>query len=62
MIVKLIQYEKPASYQKLEQTENGPLQGSEIARRLTILSEACEGNSILLSVVEKLKKVILKDK
>ncbi|XP_076905908.1 transcriptional elongation regulator MINIYO-like [Bidens hawaiensis] len=62
MIVKLIQYEKPASYQKLEQTENRSLQGSEIARRLTILSEACEGNSTLLSVVEKLKKVILKDK
>ncbi|XP_076942172.1 transcriptional elongation regulator MINIYO-like [Bidens hawaiensis] len=61
MIVKLIQYEKPASYQKLEEAENGSLQGLEIARRLTILSEACEGNSTLLSVVEKLKKVILND-
>ncbi|KAM0058930.1 putative RNA polymerase II-associated protein [Helianthus debilis subsp. tardiflorus] len=62
MMVKLIQYEKPASYQKLDQAEDGSLQDSEIARRLTVLSEACEGNSTLLSVVEKLKKVILKEK
>ncbi|KAI3714187.1 hypothetical protein L1987_72782 [Smallanthus sonchifolius] len=62
MVVKLIQYEKPKNYQKLDKAEDGSLQGSEIARRLTVLREACEGNSTLLSVVEKLKKVILKDK
>ncbi|KAK9052081.1 hypothetical protein SSX86_028709 [Deinandra increscens subsp. villosa] len=58
MMVKLIQYEKPAKYEKLEQAADASLQGMEIARRLTVLREACEGNSTLLGVVEKLKKVI----
>ncbi|PWA96454.1 Armadillo-type fold [Artemisia annua] len=55
MMVKLIQYKKPATHQKLDQAEDMSLQGPEISRRLMVLKDACEGNSTLLSVVEKLK-------
>lgn len=57
-MVKLVQYNKAASYQKLDQVEDLSLQGPELARRLIVLREACEGNSTLLSVVEKLKNAI----
>ncbi|KAD3642120.1 hypothetical protein E3N88_31344 [Mikania micrantha] len=62
MMIKLIQYVKPANFKNLEQAEDRSLQGLEIARRLTVLTEACEGNSTLLNIVEKLKKVVLNDK
>ncbi|KAI3502383.1 hypothetical protein L1887_30417 [Cichorium endivia] len=51
MMVKLIQYKKP---------KVGLHVGPEIARRFTILREACEGNSTLLSIVEKLESAIPK--
>lgn len=54
-MVKLIQYKKPATRGKLDQAEDMSLQGPEISRRLMVLKDACEGNSTLLSVVEKLK-------
>lgn len=60
MMVKLIQYKKPATSQKLDQAEDPSLQGSEITKKLSVLREACDGNSTLLSVVEKLKNAIPK--
>nr|XP_043638660.1 transcriptional elongation regulator MINIYO [Erigeron canadensis] len=59
MMVKLIKY-KATTYQGLDQAEDLSLQGLEIARRFTVLTEACERNSTLLSVVEKLKSALLK--
>ncbi|KVH88004.1 transcriptional elongation regulator MINIYO isoform X1 [Cynara cardunculus var. scolymus] len=62
MMVKLMQYKKPTTSQKLDPEEDLSLQGSEIAKKLTVLREACDENSTLLSVVEKLKNAIPKQR
>ncbi|KAK9287736.1 hypothetical protein L1049_016176 [Liquidambar formosana] len=54
MMLDFIQYNKPSASQNPEQNE-GALQTSEIERRFEVLTEACEGNSSLLTEVEKLK-------
>ncbi|KAL5703051.1 hypothetical protein ACHQM5_028192 [Ranunculus cassubicifolius] len=49
MMLDLIRYKKPDISEELS------VQKGEIERRLRVLAEACEGNSTLLPVVEKLK-------
>ncbi|PIA29792.1 hypothetical protein AQUCO_05800102v1 [Aquilegia coerulea] len=55
MILNLIRYTQPGTSQECVWSENPAMQKSEIERRLRLLSEACEGNSSLLSAIEKLK-------
>ncbi|KAF8406781.1 hypothetical protein HHK36_008873 [Tetracentron sinense] len=55
MVLDFIRYRKPAISQQPQWKEGSLLQTSELERRLEVLTEACEGNSSLLTEVEKLK-------
>lgn len=54
-MLQFIQYNKPSTFLVPEEKEVLPLQRSNMEERFEILKEACEGNSSLLTVVEKLK-------
>lgn len=56
MMLDLIQYSKPLASQMFE--HNGGLSLQQIEKRFEILKEACEGNSSLLTEVEKLKSCL----
>ncbi|GLT42980.1 hypothetical protein SLA2020_169570 [Shorea laevis] len=55
MMLQFIQYNKTSTFLVPEEKEGLPLQRSYMEERFEILKEACEGNSSLLTVVEKLK-------
>lgn len=54
-MLEFIRYAKPSASQNTEQYKVSSLQRSEIERRLQILTDVCEGNSSILTEVEKLK-------
>nr|XP_023888217.1 transcriptional elongation regulator MINIYO [Quercus suber] len=54
MMLNLIQYNKLPTSQMPDQN-GSPLERSSMEKRLEVLTEACEGNSSLLTVVDKLK-------
>ena len=55
MMVDLIRYKMDPTFQKSGQEEVLSLQMSQLEERFKLLKEACEGNSSLLSEVEKLE-------
>ncbi|XP_057966389.1 transcriptional elongation regulator MINIYO [Malania oleifera] len=55
MMLDLIQHKKPFASGNPELKEGLALQKSRVERRFEILTEACEGNSSLLTLVERLK-------
>ncbi|XP_050260875.1 transcriptional elongation regulator MINIYO isoform X2 [Quercus robur] len=54
MMLNLIQYNKLTTSQMPDQN-GSPLERSSMEKRFEVLTEACEGNSSLLTVVDKLK-------
>ncbi|KAK1588222.1 hypothetical protein Q3G72_021100 [Acer saccharum] len=61
MMLDLIQYSKPSTSHMLEQNGGSSLLQNNIEKRFEILTEACEGNSSLLILVEKLKSSCVKN-
>ncbi|XP_021774893.1 transcriptional elongation regulator MINIYO-like [Chenopodium quinoa] len=59
MMLDLVQYEHLCAIQKSEQDASTVVQMDCIDSRLELLKESCEGNSQLLTIVEKLKSSIL---
>lgn len=59
-MLEFIRYTKPTTVPKAEKKEGLSLQRSNLVERLETLKEACEGNSSLLTEVEKLKYSCLK--
>lgn len=53
-MLNLIQYNKLPTSQMPDQN-GSPLERSSMEKRFEVLTEACEGNSSLLTVVDKLK-------
>lgn len=54
MMLNLIQYNKPSASKIIKQEDGAPV-GNAIEKRLELLIEACEGNSSLVTAVERLK-------
>lgn len=52
MMMNLIRYNKPSAS---DQNGGSPLERSSIDKKMEVLTEACEGNSTLLTEVDKLK-------
>lgn len=59
MMLDLLRYNSKGSGNSMEKEESGA-ERSETEKRLEVLKEACEGNSSLLSEVEKLKSAALR--
>jgi hypothetical protein len=57
MMLNLIRYKKPCTFQMPDQNGGSPLERSSIEKRIEVLREACEGNSSLLTEVDKLKSL-----
>ncbi|GMY32175.1 protein GLUTELIN PRECURSOR ACCUMULATION 3 isoform X4 [Fagus crenata] len=55
MMLNLIQYKKPCTFQMPDQNGGSPIERSSIEKRIEVLREACERNSSLLTEVNKLK-------
>ncbi|XP_042979275.1 transcriptional elongation regulator MINIYO [Carya illinoinensis] len=55
MMMNLIRYNKPSASQMSDQNGGSPLERSSIDKKMEVLTEACEGNSTLLTEVNKLK-------
>ncbi|MCD7463307.1 hypothetical protein HAX54_050317 [Datura stramonium] len=58
LFINLLEYQRPDTRSEPFQKECVPLDSCNVVNRLQILKEACEGNSSLLSEVEKLSSVI----
>jgi len=59
MLLNLIHHNKPSASVMEEQLNGVVSEKSWLESRLKILVEACEGNSSLLTVVDKLKAVFV---
>jgi hypothetical protein len=55
MVLNLIRYNKPSTAKTLDRNGGSPLERGSVEKRIEVLTEACEGNSSLLTEVEKLK-------
>jgi len=60
MLLNLIHHNKPSTSLMEEQLNSVLSEKSWLESRLKILVEACEGNSSLLTVVDKLKAILVK--
>lgn len=56
MMLDLIRYNKPSKAQMLVQNRGSALPSNDVEKRFGLLTEACEGNSSLLIMVEKLAR------
>ena len=57
-MLNLIQYNKPSTSKTLDRNGGSPLERGGVERRIKVLTEACDGNSSLLTEVEKLKSLL----
>uniref|UniRef100_A0A2N9H6X8 RPAP1/MINIYO-like TPR repeats domain-containing protein n=1 Tax=Fagus sylvatica TaxID=28930 RepID=A0A2N9H6X8_FAGSY len=55
MMLNLIRYKKPCTFQMPDQNVGSPIERSSIEKKIEVLREACERNSSLLTEVNKLK-------
>jgi hypothetical protein len=54
MMLNLIRYKKPCTFQMPNQNGGSPIERSSIEKRIEVLRETCERNSSLLTEVNKL--------